>query len=59
MHQHPPQLSIIVPTFREVDNIALLTQQVFSVTSAADIAAELILVDDNSQDGSVALVDSL
>ena len=59
MHQHPPQLSIIVPTFREVDNIALLTQQVFSVTSAADIAAELILVDDNSQDGSAALVDSL
>lgn len=54
-----PQLSIIVPTFREVDNIPLLTEQIFQATRDASIEAELILVDDDSGDGSVEAVEAL
>lgn len=59
MQDQPPQLSIVVPTYREVDNIAALTRRIFEATRTADITAELILVDDNSRDGSAELVESL
>lgn len=59
MQDQPPQLSIVVPTYCEVDNIAALTRRIFEATRSADITAELILVDDNSQDGSAELVESL
>lgn len=50
-----PSLSVIVPTYREVDNLSVL------ITRLADIVPyfekfEMIIVDDNSQDGSEELV---
>ena len=59
MSDRPIQLSIIVPTYREADNVALLIERVFEVRSAAGITAEMILVDDNAQDGSIERVQAL
>src|SRR5262245_2417503 len=52
------QLSIVVPTYREAENLELLIDQVFKAVSGAGLAAEMIIVDDNSQDGSAAIVAS-
>lgn len=47
-----PTVSVIVPTFREAPNLRPLTERLFVALSDAKIPAELIFVDDNSQDGS-------
>ncbi|MHC5112409.1 MAG: glycosyltransferase, partial [Planctomycetota bacterium] len=59
MSDTPPMISVVVPTYREVDNIALLTERVFKVLRGAEIPCELIMVDDNSGDGSVEVVEKL
>jgi len=53
----PPQLSIIVPTFNERDNIALLYDNL--ATALGDTPFEMIVVDDNSPDGTAAAVKAL
>lgn len=45
-------VSIVVPTYREVENLALLTERVFRATDEANISAEMIIVDDDSRDGT-------
>jgi dolichol-phosphate mannosyltransferase len=50
--RHPPELVVIVPTYHEVDNIGELTRRIFLATSKADIETELIIIDDNSMDGT-------
>jgi dolichol-phosphate mannosyltransferase len=48
-----PTLSIVVPTFREVENIPILVARITSaLASAGENAYEIIIVDDNSQDGT-------
>ncbi len=59
MPDSPPTLSIVVPTYHEVDNIALLAERIFKTVRDARISCELILVDDNSRDGSVEAVEKL
>jgi glycosyltransferase involved in cell wall biosynthesis len=54
-----PTLSICVPVFNEVENLPLLHAAVAKVIDANDIAAELILVDDGSTDGSWAAIEQL
>jgi dolichol-phosphate mannosyltransferase len=54
-----PQLSIVVPTYNERTRIAELVATVFSVFSADRLDGELVIVDDNSPDGTGALVDGL
>ncbi len=49
-------LSIVVPTYREHDNLPILIERVFTATAAAGIDAEMIIVDDDSRDGSEAVV---
>jgi dolichol-phosphate mannosyltransferase len=44
-------LTIVVPTYREAQNIEALVTGVFAVTSASNIPTEVIVVDDDSQDG--------
>ena len=51
--------SIIAPTFREAPNIRPLVERVFAATAGAGREAELILIDDNSQDETEAIVESL
>jgi dolichol-phosphate mannosyltransferase len=52
-------VSIIVPAFREAPNIKPLVERVFTALAGADRQAELIIVDDDSQDGTEAVVESL
>jgi dolichol-phosphate mannosyltransferase len=47
------RVSLITPTYNERQNIALLAEEIFQVVSReADIDLELIVVDDNSPDGT-------
>lgn len=50
--------SIVVPTYRERDNIRPLVTRVFAALKDRT-AAEIVLVDDNSQDGTDGVVDKL
>ena len=50
----PPELAIIVPSFNERDNVGLLYDKV--TTALAGIPFEFIVVDDNSPDGTAAVV---
>lgn len=52
-------VSIIVPTYREAPNIEPLVRRTFSATREAGIEAEMIIVDDNSQDGAEQIVSRL
>jgi dolichol-phosphate mannosyltransferase len=54
-----PDLSIIVPTYNERDRLAELVRALFDATGGARIDLELIIVDDNSPDGTGALADDL
>lgn len=53
------QLSIIVPTYREAPNLRPLCERVFAATRAAGLVVEMIVVDDDSNDGSEAIVEEL
>jgi dolichol-phosphate mannosyltransferase len=52
-----PELSVIVPTFNERDNIAPLVDLVRAALSGVDW--EIIFVDDDSRDGTAAVVRAL
>lgn len=54
-----PQLSVIVPTYHEAANIRVLTERIFQTLAAAGLSGELILVDDNSRDGTVEVAREL
>lgn len=49
----PPRLSIVVPTYNERDNIAPLIEKLDA--ALAGIAFEIVIVDDNSPDGTAEL----
>lgn len=51
-------VSVIVPCYKEADNLPLLCQRFQQITQQFD-QCELIIVDDNSQDGSEELVQQL
>lgn len=52
-------LSIVVPTYNERDRLSQLVGALFRAYAAEGIDAELIIVDDNSPDGTGALADEL
>ena len=52
-------VSVIVPTYREQANIAELCQRLFGALKKSHLSAELIIVDDNSKDGTSELCDEL
>ena len=52
-------LSIVVPTYNERDRIGELVEAIFAAYAAEHVAGELIVVDDNSPDGTGALADEL
>ncbi len=53
----PPLVSVIVPTFNERDNIGLLYEKLQDVLGETPF--EMIVVDDNSPDGTAAAVKAL
>jgi dolichol-phosphate mannosyltransferase len=48
----PVAASVIVPAYREQPNLPVLVERTFRALREAGITAELIIVDDNSQDGT-------
>jgi dolichol-phosphate mannosyltransferase len=54
-----PDLTIVVPTYNERARLAELVDAVFAAAGAAGVALELVVVDDNSPDGTGALADEL
>jgi dolichol-phosphate mannosyltransferase len=54
---HGPELSIIVPTFNERDNVIALTERIAACLRGCEW--ELIYVDDDSPDGTAGLVRQL
>lgn len=53
----PPQLAVIVPTFNERDNVPVLYARV--AAAMGETPFEFIVVDDNSPDGTAALVNAM
>ncbi len=53
------QLSVIVPTFREAENLDVLIPRLQQVFTDASINGEVIVVDDNSPDDTVNVVQRL
>ena len=49
-------LSIIIPTYNERENISWLIEQVYTLCYRDCIALEIIVVDDNSPDGTAEIV---
>ncbi len=54
-----PDLTIVVPTYNERDRLAELVDAVLSAAAGASVALELVIVDDNSPDGTGILADEL
>jgi dolichol-phosphate mannosyltransferase len=54
-----PAISIVVPTYDERDRLEALVSAVLRAFAAEHIDAEIIIVDDNSPDGTGALADEL
>ena len=54
-----PKLSIITPSFKEAPNIPILVKEIFCSLETVIPEWELIIVDDNSEDGIVSVCESL
>ena len=54
-----PVVSIITPTYKEALNIPVLAEKIDSVMSDASLTYELIVVDDDSQDGTVEAFENI
>lgn len=55
----PATLSIVVPTYNERDRLAALVEAIFDAYRREGVDGELVIVDDNSPDGTGALADDL
>ncbi len=55
----PGKISVVVPTYREVDNIPLLVPRIAKCMTDERGDYEIIIVDDNSRDGSEEAVQKL
>lgn len=53
------QLSLVVPTYNEKETLPVLAEKVFATLDKASISGELVVVDDNSPDGTAALAEKL
>ena len=53
------ELSLVVPTYNERSRLAELVHAAFEVFRSAGIVGELVIVDDNSPDGTGAVADAL
>jgi dolichol-phosphate mannosyltransferase len=48
----PLALSVIVPTYREAENLPVLVPRIFAALEKSGLAGEIIIVDDNSPDAT-------
>jgi dolichol-phosphate mannosyltransferase len=54
-----PEVSVVVPTYNERDNIAKLIHALHEALSEAGVSYEVVVVDDNSPDGTAEVARSL
>ena len=54
-----PTLSLVAPTYNERDRLPDLVRTIFDVYASAGLDGNLVIVDDNSPDGTGALADEL
>jgi dolichol-phosphate mannosyltransferase len=54
-----PAVSVIIPTYREQDNLSRLLPSLFGILDRAGLGAEVIVVDDDSRDGTEAMCERL
>lgn len=54
-----PSVSVVVPTYREVENLPFLIERLEKVRDENHLDLELLIMDDNSQDGSDKAVEQL
>jgi len=52
-------LTMVVPTYNEADRLAELVEALFGAARQHDVSLELVVVDDNSPDGTGAIADDL
>ena len=52
-------ISIVIPTYNEKDNLGALVARISKACSKGGIDAEIVIVDDNSPDGTGALAEEL
>src|SRR5437016_280355 len=52
-HEAEPELSVVIPIYNEVENIAVLYDRLVRVLEGAEISFEIVFVDDGSRDESV------
>lgn len=53
------EVSLIIPTYNEVNNLAPLVEEIFNLIDRTKIDLEIIFVDDNSPDGTGRAADDL
>jgi dolichol-phosphate mannosyltransferase len=56
---YPPAIGIVVPTYREVENIPLLVNRLRALREKTGWKIDLLFMDDDSKDGSEELVRSM
>ena len=54
-----PTLALVVPTYNERDRLPELVRAIFAAYDSAGIYGELVIVDDNSPDGTGEVADGL
>jgi dolichol-phosphate mannosyltransferase len=52
----PPQITIVVPTYKEVESLPHLIDRVAKLRETHGLTIEMLIMDDDSRDGSVELV---
>ncbi|MEO8071458.1 MAG: glycosyltransferase, partial [Acidobacteriota bacterium] len=57
--QTPADVTMVMPTYNERERLEELVTAVFAACDAAGVVLELVVVDDNSPDGTGALADTL
>ena len=53
------KVALIIPTYNEAKSIALLINRIFDKSKKNNIGIEIIIIDDNSPDGTGAIADKL
>ncbi len=59
MADNEPEISLIVPTYREAKNLRTLVTRIATALDATKISHEIIISDDNSNDGTEGIANEL